>query len=385
MGEPDASGATLSQSAANVGVAITRQGLAQRFSVQAGAFLLALLQAALGYVLGAPMQSLALLERFNGVYVLDSTRIQLPAVLSGQWSGGKGKAALKISLGWELRSGRWWQVHLHGAVEHDQTAPMQHTPLPQGALRIADLGYFRLETLRQLAQQGAYWLTRYKSRTALYNASGQPVALLDVLAACPYTTYSSEVFLGKKTRVRCRLLAQRVTADTLQRRRAHLRETARRKQQKVSMESWQLAVWTVYVTNVPATKLNLNEALQLAAYRWQIELLFKLWKDEGQIDTWVSQQPQRILCEVYAKLLSLLIQHSITLACCWHNLDRSLVQAHTTLRLKAWQLASVLTDSTALLTALQRLRFCLSSGCRVGKSRRSPRSHQRLLAASSLN
>jgi hypothetical protein len=40
--------------------------------------------------------------------------------------------------------------------------------------------------------------------------------------------------------------------------------------------------------------------------RWQIELFWKLWKQEGKIDTWRSNKPQRILTEVSAKLLGVI-------------------------------------------------------------------------------
>lgn len=45
--------------------------------------------------------------------------------------------------------------------------------------------------------------------------------------------------------------------------------------------------------------------------RWQIELLFKLWKNEGHIDSWRSEKPWRIPCELYAKLIAMVIQHWI--------------------------------------------------------------------------
>ena len=40
----------------------------------------------------------------------------------------------------------------------------QHTPLPVGALRLSDLGYFDLAVLAETQRQQAYWLTRPQAR-----------------------------------------------------------------------------------------------------------------------------------------------------------------------------------------------------------------------------
>jgi IS4 transposase len=37
--------------------------------------------------------------------------------------------------------------------------------------------------------------------------------------------------------------------------------------------------------------------------RWQIELLFKLWKSQGRLDKSLGHRGERVLCEVLAKLL----------------------------------------------------------------------------------
>ena len=43
--------------------------------------------------------------------------------------------------------------------------------------------------------------------------------------------------------------------------------------------------------------------------RWQMEMLYKLWKQYGRIDEWRTANPWRVLCELYAKLIGLLLQH----------------------------------------------------------------------------
>ena len=40
-----------------------------------------------------------------------------------------------------------------------------------------------------------------------------------------------------------------------------------------------------------------------------MEMRYKLWKQYGQIDEWRTANPWRILCELSAKLIGVLLQH----------------------------------------------------------------------------
>ena len=64
-------------------------------------------------------------------------------------------------------------------------------------------------------------------------------------------------------------------------------------------------------------------------------MLFKLWKSHGGIDESRSDKPWRILCEVYAKVLAMVVQHWILVVCCWQYVDRSLTNAAQTVRRSA--------------------------------------------------
>lgn len=385
LGRADASSSELRSAAANVGIKISRQGLTQRFNWQAVILLEHVLKAALGYLVSGAAVEAELLRRFSGVYLLDSTRIELPASLADYWSAGVKRAGLKVSVCWEMVYGSLQQVHLHAAREHDSSAAMQWTQLPAGSLRIADLGYFRLAVLAQVQRQGSYWLTRYKQGTCLLTKHGQPLALLDVLKTQHGDCYSTTVLLGQGQQLPCRLLAQRVTAEQARRRRSALQAQASRKQQPLSATAWHLAEWTILLTNAPAALLNHQEAFTLAAYRWQIELLFKVWKQEGQIDTWHTQQPQRILCEIYAKLLALLLLHWLSLSAAWQHPDRSLFQLSHVIAHFAWELARHLPCLSRLTATLRAWRQCVQLTCRVGTSRRTPRAHQRLALSFTLS
>lgn len=99
------------------------------------------------------------------------------------------------------------------------------------------------------------------------------------------------------------------------------------KRKKVSAARLRLADWTILLTNVPQLMLGVEEALVLVRCRWQIELFWKLCKQYGKLDTWRSYKPERILSELYAKLLGLLITYWCILIGCWQAPNRSLVKA----------------------------------------------------------
>ncbi len=186
------------------------------------------------------------------------------------------------------------------------------------------------------------------------------------------------VRLGAREQVPCRLLAVRVPETVAQQRRRKLRRAAQKKGQTPSAAQLELATWSLFVTNVPTERLTLDEALVLARARWQIELLFKLWKSHGQIDTWRSQNSWRILCEVYAKLLAQLVQHWLLLVSCWEYPDRSLVKAAQTVARLAFALTAALGCRQALEEVVRLLQRCLAGGGRMNKRKTRPNTCQLL-------
>jgi Transposase DDE domain len=386
LDNPEATLEELAQAAATVGVRISPQGLDQRFTRRAADCLLRVLQAAVTRVLAAEPVAIPILQRFaGGVCALDSTTIALPDALAALWPGcgrtpsAEGQAAVKLQVRLDLLHGTLNGPFLFPGRGQEPQGPLYDAPLPPGALRLADLGFFELDTLRDFSRGGVYWLTRMRGKTQLYDAQGRRWKLTAFLAAQTGARVEQEVFLGVQHRLPARLLAVRVPEAVAQQRRERLLKTARKRSEKVSADAWALAAWTVYVTNVPVALLSLDEALVVARCRWQIELLFKLWKQEGRVDESRSEQPWRVLCEVYAKLLGMVVQHWILLINCWSYADRSLVKAARTVRGHALHLAAVVKDGHLVGKVLEIIQRCLAAGCRIPKRRKEPATYQRLL------
>lgn len=385
LADPQSSLDALSQTAAALGIAISPQGLDERFSETAANCLRRILEEAMGVVIESSPQAIPILQRFSGIYLHDSTSLLLPAALASVWRGCGGStevgtAALKLQVRHELLQGGL-QIELQAGRASDRSAVFQHAPLPAGALRLADLGYFDLDVLAETGQQQAYWLTRPQAGTRVFDAQGQALDLPAHLARQPGSRVDVPIQLGAKQRLACRLLAVRVCQETADRRRQRLYREAVCRAQPVSQERLRLAGWTIFVTNVPAALLSLREALVIARTRWQIELLFKLWKDHAKLDQSRSQKPWRMLCEIYAKLLGQLIQHWLCLVSCWRFADHSLRKAAVTIQRHALHLAVAFATRSVkrLAEALAVIQACLASGCRINKRRATPHTYQLLL------
>lgn len=377
----------MAQTAATLGLQITPPAILQRCTEAAAQFLRAVLEAALATSLNihaAPV-AVPILQRFSEVYLQDSTQITLPTALAALWSGNSGgQAALKLQTRLSYRTGVL-HIALCAGRASDKSMPPEQCQYRKGSLRLADLGYFDVSELAVQAAAGAFWLTHVLQGTALYTTDHRRWGLLDLLShqwtrAGHASGVDLPIALGVEVRLPCRLLARRVprqVAAELQRR---LWAQARDKGEKVSAMQLAMTHWVIFVTNAPAEQLSLAEALILARVRWQIELLFKLWKSHGAIDESHSHKPCVVLCQVYAKLLAMLVQHWTFVVGVWHQPARSLVKAAQVVRDRAMALAMHFAQHTMLCIVLEAIVRSMDTGCRITKRKAVPATYQLLLA-----
>jgi len=383
LANPQASVEALAQAAAAVGVTISAQGLDQRFTEGAAVFLENLLARAVQTVIAADPVAIPLLERFTAVVLLDSSTVTLPAALALWWPGcSAGTAALKLPVRYDLCRGQLSGLVVQEGHLSDRGTVLQTAPLPAGALRISDLGFFTLGVFAAMTAQGVYWLSRLVSGTAVDTLDGTRWDVLDLLTAQDASTVELDVTLGVTQRLPARLRAVRVPEEVANQRRRRLRAEATRRGRTPSAAQRAWCAWTIVVTSVPPTLLSLREALVLLRARWQIELLFKLWKSHGHIDESRSANPWRVLTEVFAKLLAMVVQHWLLLVSCWSFPERSLLKAAQTLRQYALSIASALADPLLLDHILSVVQRCVAAGCRLNRRKKAPNTYQLLLEPS---
>lgn len=359
LAQPAATRKQLHHAATQAGLRVSLQGLDQRFNQAAVEFMRQLLEIALTEaVTGEGAEGV--LPYFNGVYLTDCTRLV--------W----GEAGVKLALRLELQRGRL-QACLTDLQQHDQKAEVVERPLPSGALHLGDLGFFKLKRFRDWSADGVFWLTRYKVGTRLQTLEGQSLELNALLAG--RTAFTLPVRLGSgSSTFSAYLVAAPLSEEAFAKRQTRLKDQVRRDQHPLSKRQSDLSHWTLYLTNVP--HLSFEQAHILARARWQIELLFKLWKSHGNVLCSRSADPLRQQCEGYAKLLAVLVAHWTLLVAGWQHNHLSPLDALRILRTHVPSLLHALTSPRFFDDFFRKLSLDLDLAPPLSKRRKAPRAFQ---------
>jgi len=236
--QPSAGPSALARFAGSLGITLCKQAVDCHFTSHTADWLLALLQRAVEYVICAGSISVPLLQRFSAVLIEDGSSISLPSALSSVWGGcggspasrgkdPKNQAALKITVRWDLLKGRLHGPYLQEGRRHELSSVLRAQRMPTGSLWIADLGYWTLQWLRHLSEQGVFFLMRYKAGIVLWVGKERLDLLVDVG--------------GDKRLKQVRLLAERVPSEVASQRQERIKEAACRHSKPVNPLVMELA------------------------------------------------------------------------------------------------------------------------------------------------
>ena len=374
---PEASYQQLTETAALLGVQVSRQVLEQRLTLETTKMLKLTLDAARTEMLdiAGRRDALALLQQFTGVYVQDSTWLTLPDELHETWKGQPKKnhphkAALKLHVCFDVLTGGFQHFQLTDGMTADSSAAKAAAPLPKGSLRLADLAYFSLDELEKLTANGVYWISRLKANTSLADENGQRIDLEKMLKTAEEDTYiRKSIRIGKRKQLRGYLIAERLSEAETNKRRRSIRYRAKRKAHSPSKTLGRLAGWNLYITNIEEHRLTPKQISVIIGIRWQIELMFKCFKSIGKLQDSRSQKPYRILSEIYAKLIALLIQHAVLLTAGWRCIQQSLIKTAKHIAGYARLLTvSFHLSNTALRETLKIIKLSFENGGTFQKS-----------------
>jgi Transposase DDE domain len=357
---------------------ISEAGLCQRFTPEAAVFFERVMQELVQESIEAQQPApIGLFTHFDAVVLEDSTTITLPDSMHRIWMGhgggqGQSRAGLKLHVRWDLKHGGLQGPILTGSRMADQRSPLRQQGIPVGVLNSADQAYSSLEWL---GSQEGFFITRPRAQTAFYDPETKEKVDLDQL--CPTQVWQGWVLAGSRAPQLTRMIIVRVPDDVAEQRRERIIKEAKQRGKQANEEVLKRAQWTILITNAPEEILTLTDVLVLQRARWQIERLFRLWKEGGKIDEWRGRTPWRILCELYAKVMAMLIEHWFLVLGTWQDPYRSLVKAADVVREYVPELFMGLLDRADWQEVVAHL-FKAMRKCRLHRRKHHP-SHPQLL------
>ena len=228
-----------------------------------------------------------------------------------------------------------------------------------GVLFLCDLGYFNLASLCDITAGDAYFVSRLDTQCVLYDpTTRERFDLLAHLRGSSQNQVELNLLVSRAAQLACRVLAVHLPADVVEERRRKAKANANRKGRTLSADKLAWLEWNIYITNVPTSMLTFHQVVLIYTLRWQIELLFRLWKSEAQLDRVAGRMQARVLCEIYAKLIGMVMFHYLTAPIRWAERELSLPKALQTLQRHVSKVAKAISSLPDLQVVLANIIRC---------------------------
>jgi hypothetical protein len=336
-GQMSALGLSLNAQSQSLSEPVSPQALDQRYNPAAVKYFKACFDQTLQRSLSsagpggmAPAEQLR--RHFCSVYLNDSTSFDVSASLQEIYPacGGDGSSAnVKVLLRYEVLGGQFEPLNLLPGKRSDQgLASKLAQQLRPGELQISDTAFGSAAAWRIADQGHAYLLSPVAHSVSVWMAQGAAAQLerLDLAKILSHTQENCcewpALYLGQDSHRAgpVRVAAFRLSPESAGRRRAALRESMRKQGRTPSQESLELAGWLILATNASPEQLPTPMMAYLYRLRWQVELVFRQCKSVLRLDQSQSDNPSRIQCEIWARLLAAVVifaWHAHAQAVCW--------------------------------------------------------------------
>jgi len=225
-------------------------------------------------------------RHFRRVLVEDSTQQKLPKSnhehFPAHGNGESVTSGIKVDLTVDLINGRAISCRLHGATEQDRDLGKDLIDsIKKRDLVLRDRGYFSLGEFALIEAKSAYWLSRVPSNLIMTDEDG---GSLDAhLLASQNGTLDLKVKLGAE-KYAARLVALRATPAVAGKNLREATERAKAKGKTLSKSQRLRLQWHLIVTNIPDDLLSPKDIGELYRCRWNIEIIFRAWKQSANLD-----------------------------------------------------------------------------------------------------
>lgn len=292
--------------AVDMEVQIGEQSLNERFNEKAVSFMKALFEKAITQRLGE--SSINILSYFSQIMIEDSTVIQLPENLKDLFrgsGGGASKSSVKVDCTYDFKSSNI-SLKIKEGCQPDSTMNLP-SKIVAKSLWLRDLGYFKMTDFEKIATEKAYYISRLKYNVNIYLTDDKKEAPVDILSLLKGMRKNQvkdmQVFIGAKKRLPTRLVLQKVPKSIADKKRYKLKTDKQKKAKKTSKGRLEFCDCNAYITNLEKQECKPHLIMVLYKIRWQIEILFKVWKSILQVEQPRRISAERLQCLLYGQLI----------------------------------------------------------------------------------
>ena len=287
------------------GVNVSPQALDRRISDTGKEFLAMCLKRTIKMSVKETKIDNDMLSFFSHIYLIDSTNFDLHPSLRETFKGSGGSASessMRIQFVYDYLTGEMYikigDADTADAVTLNDIVKENNLSTDGNSLFLGDLGYFKTETFLILnGRKDQFFLSKLKYKVKIYDTKGNEINILEELKSNP-DKIDINIKIGQ---LKCRLIVQKLSPETIN---AKIRRANKnsKKGKAVSKDYKLFLSYGIFITDLP-DRYNFKVLFAIYRIRWQIELIFKTWKSILNINKIRSAKENRIMCEVYGKLI----------------------------------------------------------------------------------
>lgn len=297
------------------GISVARQSISEKYGETSVCFLKEIL-----YQLSSS-SNIAIedgwFELFKAVRLKDSTKFTLPKEYAGKLPGFGGvssKSAVCIQWEFDLKTGKVLDLNITAANRPDAKDALEtKDKFNPGDLIIRDLGYFSTEVITDFIENGAYVISKLNSKSLIYELINESYELLDFDKLYKYMKKNGikqlekQVYMGTKTKLPVRIIIETVPKEIFDLRMRKSNKNNNQRGYKMTKEHKIRSMFNLMVTNISIEMMPKEAVMGLYHMRWQIELVFKIWKSTFGIHKTGKMKYHRWLSILYTKLILIVL------------------------------------------------------------------------------
>jgi hypothetical protein len=316
-------------------IRISPQALDQRFNKTAVDFLRTVFYEMLKIQNKVLIDKESLLKNhFKAIKVVDSTSVVLPESFKNTYkgcggSGSASAAAIKIQLQLDVLTGGFINFDIsRGASNDADYLPTLEKSIEANELYLKDLGYLNLDHFRKIEELKAYYISKMKSTISIFRENENPemtakgmikestryikIDIQEIVEplAEGETIELLDIYIGKN-KLKTNMILTKLPQESKKNREKKFYNEIRKGKKKATDKNMFWNSINVYITNIPTSILEKEQIHDIYSLRWQVELMFKIWKSLFKINKVKKVKLERLQCFLYGRLISLLLTSSI--------------------------------------------------------------------------